>query len=158
MIATLFDKIDSTLQNQIESSKYNFHEILTLASIVEGECIFDKERRMVASLYHNRLEKRMHLNADPTIKYIIPGEPRRLFNGDLKIDSPYNTYQNYGLPPGPINNPGLKSIKADANPMDTNFIYMVAKGNGEHAFTNSYDKFLEYKADFQNYRRKVKNQ
>lgn len=158
MVSTLFDKISGDLHNQIKDSKYSLHEILTLASIIEGECILDKERPTVSSLYHNRLNRRMHLNADPTIQYIIPDPPRRLLREDLKIQSPYNTYINYGLPPGPVNNPGLSSIKAAVNPANTNYIYMVAKGNGEHAFTRDYDKFLEYKQDFQEYRRKVNNQ
>ncbi|MCF7886566.1 MAG: endolytic transglycosylase MltG [Candidatus Marinimicrobia bacterium] len=157
MVKTLFSRIKN-LQPQIESSSYTLHEILTLASIVEGECILDKERPIVASLYYNRLRKRMHLNADPTIQYIIPDGPRRIFNGDLEISSPYNTYINYGLPPGPVNNPGLKSIQAAVNPADTDYLYMVAKGNGEHVFTRNYNQFLKYKQDFQQYRQKVNNQ
>jgi len=157
MVTTLFEKINGDLQKQIKGSKYSLHEILTLASIIEGECILDKERPTVSSLYHNRLNMRMHLNADPTIQYIISDPPRRLLKEDLKIQSPYNTYINYGLPPGPVNNPGLSSIQAAVNPANTNYLYMVAKGNGEHAFTRDYDQFLEYKQDFQEYRRKVNN-
>jgi UPF0755 protein len=100
----------------------------------------------------------MHLNADPTIQYIISDGPRRILHKDLKIDSPYNTYRNYGLPPGPVNNPGLKSIEAAIDPADTNYLYMVAKGNGEHAFSRSYNKFLDNKREFQKYRQKVNKQ
>jgi UPF0755 protein len=158
MVKTLYDKISPDLKSRIYNSKYSFHEILTLASIIEGECILDKERRIVSSLYHNRLNRRMHLNADPTIQYIIDDGPRRLLKKDLAIKSPYNTYKNYGLPPAPVNNPGLKSIKAAANPASTDYIYMVAKGNGEHAFTSDYDEFLEHKQAFQEYRQQVNNQ
>ncbi len=78
-------------------------ETLTLASIIEGEAIYDEERPTISGVYHNRLKKGMLLQADPTIQYIIEDGPRRLLNKDLKIDSPYNTYLNEGLPPGPIN-------------------------------------------------------
>mgnify|MGYP006277661809 CR=1 FL=1 len=158
MITTLFNKLDGRLRQGIDSSDYSLHEILTMASIVEGECIFDRERPLVASLYYNRLNRRMHLNADPTIQYIISDGPRRILHKDLKIDSPYNTYRNYGLPPGPVNNPGLKSIEAAIDPADTNYLYMVAKGNGEHAFSRSYNKFLDNKREFQKYRQKVNKQ
>ena len=155
MVHTLFEKIDGELYQQIQSSSRDLHGFLTLASLVEGECVIDSERTIVASLYLNRLEERMHLNADPTIQYIVPGKPRRLLNKHLEIDSPYNTYENYGLPPGPVNNPGLKSIQAAVNPADTDYLYMVARGDGGHEFTVSYEKFLEEKEDFQHIRQQV---
>ncbi len=132
------------------------HELLTLASLIEGECMIDRERPIVSSLYQNRLKRQMKLEADPTIQYIIDDAPRRLLNKDLKIQSPYNTYQNRGLPPGPVNNPGVKSILAAINPAETNFLYMVATGDGSHFFTRHYWKFLQAKRKFQAVRRKYK--
>ncbi len=99
--------------------------------------MLDSERSTISSVYHNRLKINMKLQADPTIQYIIPGPPKTLSNRDLRIKSDYNTYQNYGLPPGPINNPGIASIKAALYPEDTNFLFFVAQGDGSHAFTTN---------------------
>jgi UPF0755 protein len=79
----------------------------------------------------------MLLQADPTIQYIIPGKPRRLYNKDLGVDSPYNTYKYKGLPPGPINNPGLKALKAAIMPAETEYLYFVSDGEGRHIFSFS---------------------
>ncbi|HHE65680.1 MAG TPA: endolytic transglycosylase MltG, partial [Bacteroidetes bacterium] len=100
-------EVDS-VKRQLEKLGMTVHEIITLASIIEGEVIVDSERVIVSSVYHNRLKKNWLLQADPTIQYIIPGPPRRILKKDLEIDSPYNTYKYKGLPPGPINNPGKK--------------------------------------------------
>ena len=113
----------------------SMREITTLASIIQGEAIFDDEMPTIASVYYNRLDSNMLLQADPTIQYIIPGKPRRLFNKDLNIDNPYNTYKYKGLPPGPINNPGLAAIKATLEPKDTDYYYFVSDGEGRHIFT-----------------------
>ena len=115
--------------NQIKMSE---QEVLTLASIIEGEAIYDKERAIISGVYHNRLKKGMRLQADPTIQYILEDGPRRLLNRDLKIVSPYNTYLNKGLPPGPINNPGIESIKAPLFPTESDYLYFVARGDGYH--------------------------
>ena len=104
------------------------NEVLTLASIIEGEAIYDSERPIISGVYHNRLKRGMRLQADPTIQYIIDDSPRRLLNKDLKIKSPYNTYLNHGLPPGPINNPGLESIKAALYPEDIDFFISLQRG------------------------------
>lgn len=131
------------------------HEILTLASIVEGEAILDSERTVIASVYHNRLRRRMKLQADPTIQFILPGKPRRLLHRDLKIDSPYNTYLYYGLPPGPINNPGKASILATLFPAQTDFLYFVARGDGSHVFCRTAREHSRAKAAFNKIRRRV---
>jgi UPF0755 protein len=86
----------------------------------------------------------MRLEADPTIQYVIPGGPRRLMYSDLKFDSPYNTYRNYGLPPGPVNNPGRRSIHAVLHPARHNFIFFVANGKGGHWFSSTYAEHLRF--------------
>lgn len=134
----------------------NRHQVLTLASIVEGEALLDEERPVIASLYLNRLKKNMKLQADPTIQYIRKGPPGRLLFKDLEIESPYNTYKYYGLPPGPINNPGIKSILAVLFPSQTNYLYMVAVGDGSHAFTTNLKDHLRAKARFDRVRREWK--
>ena len=150
--------ITDTILKDIENSNRNLHEILTLASIVEGECLIDRERPIVSSVYINSLKLGMRLESDPTIQYIIPDGPRRLLTEDLFIESPYNTYRHRGLPPGPINNPGLNSIMAAVWPANTNYLYMVARGDGSHSFTHNYNDFLRAKRRFQRYRRQVERE
>lgn len=131
-------------------------EVLTLASIIEGEAVVDSERSTVSAVYHNRLKRGMRLQADPTIQYIIEDGPRRLLKRDLEIDSPYNTYKYKGLPPGPINNPGLASIKASLYPKKVNHLYFVANGDGSHTFSRTLKEHLRAKTKFDQYRRKIK--
>ena len=139
--------------NQIKMSE---QEVLTLASIIEGEAIYDKERAIISGVYHNRLKKGMRLQADPTIQYILEDGPRRLLNRDLKIVSPYNTYLNKGLPPGPINNPGIESIKAALFPKESDYLYFVARGDGYHTFSKTEKQHNKAKRDFQKVRRNAK--
>lgn len=131
-----------SLQQRARALRLTIGQVLTMASIVEGETLLDKERPIIAGLYYNRLRRRMKLEADPTIQYIIPDGPRRLLFEDLKIDSPYNTYRNYGMPPGPINNPGRKSILAALYPAQHNYLYFVADGTGGHRFARTYEEHL----------------
>ncbi len=156
MVSNFHQKWLRITQNIPNKAGKSQHEILTLASLIEGECILDEERPIVSSLYQNRLRQGIKLEADPTIQYIISNPPRRLLTKDLKIDSPYNTYLYKGLPPGPVNNPGAKSILAALQPADTNFLYMVAQGDGSHYFTRYYNSFLRAKGKLQQIRRKLK--
>lgn len=142
---------DSDIQSQISEQETTLLKTLTLASIIDGETRINEERPVIAGVYLNRLKKGMRLEADPTIQYILPDGPKpRLLFEDLKIVSPYNTYLNKGLPPGPINNPGLPSILAALNPAKHNFIFFVATGEGGHKFTENYEDHQkavkEYKA------------
>ena len=137
LLSEFWKKFDENLQDRANQLGFSVHEVVTLASIIEGEAMLDSERSTISSVYHNRLKINMKLQADPTIQYIIPGPPKTLSNRDLRIKSDYNTYQNYGLPPGPINNPGIASIKAALFPEDTNFLFFVAQGDGSHAFTTN---------------------
>ena len=116
------------------------HGILTIASIIEGEARYDSERVIISAVYHNRLHRDMHLQADPTIQYAIPDGPRRLLYSDYEFPSEYNTYIHKGLPPGPINNPGLASIKAAVAPADVEYLYFVADGEGRHIFSNTLEQ------------------
>ena len=140
---------------KLNEMSFTPHQVLTLASIIEGEALLDEERPVIASLYHNRLKRGMKLQADPTIQYIIKGPPRRLLIKDLKIDSPYNTYIYKGLPPGPINNPGEASIRATIFPADTNYLYMVAVGDGSHTFSRTLSEHNKAKEAFDKVRREV---
>ena len=138
------------------SMNFSQHEILTLASIIEGEAIYDSERPIISAVYHNRLKRGMRLQADPTIQYVIEDGPRRLLNKDLRIKSPYNTYLYKGLPPGPINSPGFMSLHAALYPQENEYLYFVAKGDGYHTFSKNEKEHERAKRAFQRVRKKVK--
>jgi len=145
-----------SVKNAMQELNFNREQILTLASIVEGEAIYDDERATIAAVYLNRLNKGMRLQADPTIQFIIDGPPRRLLFKDLEINSPYNTYKYYGLPPGPINNPGMKSILATIFADEVNYLYFVARGDGRHTFSSTLKEHNRAKLAFDKIRREVR--
>ena len=119
----------------------NIDQLVILASIIEKETSIENERGLVASVFINRLVKRMRLQTDPTVIYALThGQKdlgRLLTRKDLLIDNPYNTYKYYGLPPTPICNPGKASLEAAANPEVSNYLYFVANGEGGHNFSSS---------------------
>lgn len=134
--------VDSVKQ-KINDLGYSLHEVLTMASIVEGETNKIDEFPLIAGVYYNRLKAGMKLQADPTVQYVLRSRWRRLLNRDLMIDSPYNTYIYYGLPPGPINCPGRDAILAAIYPARHNYLYFVADGNGGHVFSSNYNNHLK---------------
>ena len=156
MVSEYKKNVTKKMYDRMSKINLSENEVLTLASIIEGEAIYDSERPTISGVYHNRLKKGMRLQADPTIQYIIDDSPRRLLNKDLKIKSPYNTYLNHGLPPGPINNPGLESIKAALYPEEIDFLYFVAKGDGYHTFSKTEKEHNKAKRAFQKVRRKMR--
>jgi len=121
-------------------------ELLALASIVEGEARADDERETIAGVYRNRLRIHMALQADPTVQYgilLATGVRKpRLYQKDYQMPSPYNTYLHPGLPPGPVNSPGRRSIEAALHPADNHFLYFVAGPDGRHLFSRTYDEHL----------------
>ena len=158
MIEEYKKNVTDDLRQEMVDKKITETEVLILASIIEGEAIYDQERSIISGVYHNRLRMGMRLQADPTIQYIVEGAPRRLLNKDLKIESPYNTYLHYGLPPGPINNPGIESIRAALNPAETDYLYFVAKGDGYHTFSKTKEAHNKAKRQFQKVRREARIQ
>jgi len=131
---------DTLLNKYFTGQSGKLYEIITLASIIQAEAAFTDEMPVIAGVYMNRINKRMKLQADPTIQYILPDGPRRLLFSDLKIDSPYNTYLYFGLPPGPINNPGLDAIRAAVNPEEHDYIFFVAQKDRRHRFSKTYQE------------------
>lgn len=121
-------------------------ELVTLASIVEGEARADEERETIAGVYHNRLRIGMALQADPTVQYAISlkrgRRKSRLFEKDYQFKSPYNTYLNPGLPPGPVNSPSLRSLEAALYPANVRYLYFVARPDGRHVFSRTYSEHL----------------
>ena len=144
--------------SKADSLGFTPYEIITLASIIEGEAIYDSERSVISAVYHNRLKIGMKLQADPTVQYIIDDGPRRLLNKDLRIKSPYNTYMYQGLPPGPINSPGEQSLTAALSPQDNDYLYFVARGDGYHTFSRNEKEHERAKRAFQRVRKKVKRE
>ena len=108
--------------------------------------MIDIEKPIIASVFYNRIKKGMRLESDATVNYIFGYEKKRIYYKDLKIESPYNTYQNYGLPPAPIGNPGDLAIKASLNPEDTEYYFFVATydGTNSHHFTKTYREHVNY--------------
>jgi UPF0755 protein len=135
-----------SLQKRMKEQDISMLDMGILASIVEGEARLDSERPIIAGVYLNRIKKNMKLEADPTIQYVLPNGPRRLFYSDYKYPSTYNTYLHPGLPPGPINNPGAKSFLAVLYPEKHNYLYFVAKGDGSHYFSETYKGHLTAKS------------
>ncbi len=118
------------------------YKALIVASIVEREAVIDTERPLIAAVYLNRIKRGMPLEADPTVQYALGYWKRNLSYADLKFPSPYNTYYVSGLPPGPICNPGVKSVQAVIEPANIDAVYFVADRKGRHIFNNS---FTEHK-------------
>ncbi|MDP1809557.1 MAG: endolytic transglycosylase MltG [Actinomycetota bacterium] len=122
------------------------HQIVTVASLIEREAKVPEERPLMAAVIYNRLAKGMPLQIDATVQYLLPRQKAALTEQDLKIASPYNTYQQTGLPPGPIASPGIDSIKAALAPAPVDYIYYVLTSpDGHHTFTNNYNEFLAAK-------------
>ena len=126
------------LMAQTKAGKLTFHEIVTLASLIEKETGLGTERKLISSVFHNRLVKKMRLQTDPTVIYAMENFDGNIRKKDLSIDSPYNTYKYFGLPPGPIASPGLDSIRAALEPEQSEFLYFVSRKNGSHQFSTNY--------------------
>ncbi|PRX21684.1 UPF0755 protein [Orenia metallireducens] len=131
------------LEEEIKKSEYDLYQIITIASLIQAEAQIKDEAPVIASVIYNRLNRGMKLQLDATVQYSLSERKSRLLYSDLKVDSEYNTYQNIGLPPGPINNPGIEMIKAALKPEDTDYLYYVVTKKGRHTFTKSYREHLE---------------
>ncbi len=142
MVYRFVEVIDEHVSDALKQSDLTLHEVVTLASIVEREIMVDWERPLVASVYLNRLAINMPLQADPTVRYVMTEDRSRVLYRDLEIDSPYNTYRNRGLPPGPIASPGLASILAVLNPADEDYLYFVSKRDGTHQFSRTFNEHV----------------
>lgn len=129
------------------SSALNKNEVVTIASLVEREARFSEDRPLVSSVINNRLRMGMKLDIDATVQYALGYQSdekrwwkKNLTQEGLKIDSPYNTYINPGLPPTPISNPGLDALEAAANPAQTNYLYYISDKNGKNHYASTIDE------------------
>ena len=124
-------------KQQARTIGFSIHEIVTLASIIEKETGAPSERHLISSVFHNRLKKKMRLESDPTVIYGIDGFDGNITREHLNTHTPYNTYRNRGLPPGPIANPGSAAIEAALYPDDTSYLFFVSKKDGTHKFSTT---------------------
>ena len=125
-----------------------------MASIIEKEAITDEERPIISAVYHNRIKKRMPLQADPTAIYGVKSSKLKITRNDLRKKTPYNTYVIKGLPPGPIASPGIKSITAALYPANVPYMYFVSRKNGTHYFSKT---IAEHNAAIKRIRSSKKN-
>ena len=123
---------------------------VTMASIIEKEAAVESDRPIISSVFYNRLNQNMLLQSCATVQYALGETKSVLSDEDVQIDSPYNTYIHNGLPPGPIASPGHASLEAALYPSETDYLYFVAKPNGEHIFTKTYEEHLAAKAAIEN--------
>ena len=129
------------------------YELVTVASLVEKESANPEERSLIADVIYNRIRSGMPLQVDATVQYALGKAKEDLKFDDLDVDSPYNTYKNPGLPPGPISSPSRESIQVALEPAQTDYLYYVLEAKGEeHFFTDDYDEFLEAKDQAENER------
>jgi UPF0755 protein len=144
LMLSRFEKVGLPVWEGQASPRLDLFRTVTLASIVELEAQSPPERPLIAGVFYNRLRLRMPLGSDPTVEYALGWKQgsKGLSFKDVKVNSPYNTYRNVGLPPGPIANPGLASLEATMNPQETPMLYFVARGDGTHHFTRSYAEHL----------------
>ncbi|MGB3328680.1 MAG: endolytic transglycosylase MltG [Thermomicrobiales bacterium] len=145
MLNNFDTKFTPEMRAQQQASGLSMLQIITVASIVEREAAVPDERPIIAKVYLNRIDQGMLLNADPTLQYMAGKEGDwwpKITDAILATDSPYNTYINTGLPPGPISNPGLASIQSALQPADVTYLYFVAKDDGSntHAFADTNDQ------------------
>ena len=154
--------LDNLWEERCENLPYQTkEEALIMASIIEKETSIPSEYDVVAGVFVNRLNKKMRLQTDPTVIYALSEGKgslgRALLRRDLSVDHPYNTYRIYGLPPGPICNPGIRAIKAALNPGKTDYIYFVADGSGGHAFARTLTEHNQNVANWRDFRRQRRN-
>lgn len=134
------------IKDALGTSDLDLNQLVTLASIVEREGKIDSERPIMAGVFYNRLDIDMKLQSCATVQFILGERKPVLSTADTQIDSPYNTYRNYGLPPTPIAAPGEKSILATVNPADVDYLYFVKTGeDGSHTFSKTFDGHKEAK-------------
>lgn len=135
-----------------EPEDQSFHEFLTFASLIEMEATSLADRSMIASVFFNRLasDPEMPLQTDPTVLYALGEHQERTLFEDLEVEDPYNTYQNNGLPPGPISSPGPESIQSTLNPSDTDYYFFLADSEGNNHFAETFEEHIENREQYIN--------
>lgn len=155
MLSRFSKEYTESLEKRRKEMNLTLQQIVNLASIIEKEAVLDKDRPIIASVFYNRLDIDMKLQSDATIQYIFEERKKIVTYKDLEINSPYNTYVYKGLPPTPISNPGIKSIKAALYPEDTEYLYFVATMDGGNNYSTNYDEHLKYVKEYKDERDKL---
>ena len=149
MVVEMLQKTEDTLQafeSEMNKKEYSAHQLLTFASLVEEEATAQVDRKTIASVFYNRLKEDMPLQTDPTVLYAKGSHKNRVLYKDLEVKSPYNTYKNKGLTPGPIANAGKSSIEAVLKPKKTDYLYFLATPEGEVLYSKTLDEHNNKKA------------
>lgn len=143
-------------EQNLQRSSLTLHQAITMASIIQRETLAEEEMPMIASVFYNRMENNMPLETDPTVQFALGYDAQKntwwkspLTFTDLEVNSPYNTYRNPGLPPGPISNPSLAALRAAVAPVETDFLFFRAKCDGSltHNFSKTYEEHLNFGCD-----------
>lgn len=142
MAGTFDERLTKKMRTQAEKMGLSIYELITLASLVEREVRFPEDRPIVAQVLLKRLKLNMPLQTDATLQYLMDTPKEEVSIADTQIDSPYNTYQHVGLPPGPIANPGMASITAVLHPAETDYLYFVADRRGHNHYAYTYEEHL----------------
>lgn len=143
MVKEFNGRLTTDIREKAKKEHLSIRDLVNLAVMVEDEAVFPEERPLIAGVFLKRLGIYMPIQSDTTIQYILGSQKENLTIADTKIKSPYNTYQNPGLPPGPIGNPSIDAIKDVLNAEQTDFLYFVANKNGHHRFSKTYAEHLQ---------------
>lgn len=143
------NQVLSPYYEEIQAGDLTVHEILTLASYIEGEGVSDEDRALIAGVFYNRIDIGMLLRTDPSVSYALGEHRERITYADLEVDSPYNTYKYKGIGAGPINSPSESAIKASLEPAETDYLFFLADLETRKVyFAETYEQHLEYKSEY----------
>lgn len=142
MTHTFDQRLTPSMRRRAREMDLSIYELVTLASLVEKEARYEEDRPIIAQVFFKRLKLDMPLQSDATLQYLMDAPKEDVSIEDTKIDSPYNTYQHKGLPPGPVANPGTESMEAVLYPADTDYLYFVADREGHNHYSYTYEEHL----------------
>lgn len=142
MVQEFNKKLTPDLRSDLNKSYLPLRDIVTLASMVEREATHKEEMPLITGVFEKRLQMGMPIQSDTTIQYILGAQKKEVTYDDLKLESPYNTYLNKGLPPGPVGNPSMDALRAVIHPVMTDYLYFVADKEGYHHFTKTYEEHV----------------
>lgn len=140
MVDNFNEKLTPQMREEAAAKGLSIYKLVTLASLVEKEAKYQEDAPQIAQVFYKRLAINMPLQSDATIQYVMPNHKEEFTLEDTKYDSPYNTYLHYGLPPGPIGNPGIGAIEAVLNPAATDYLYFVADNDGHNHYSRTYEE------------------